>query len=53
MSKREKERERKREREREKEAYIHKIQIPIKIWCKIFDSVIMPIPLYGCDMGSQ
>ena len=25
----------------------HEIQIPIKIWGKIFDSVIMPIALYG------
>ena len=28
----------------------HKIQIPIKIWRNTFDSVIMPIALYGCEI---
>lgn len=28
----------------------YKLQIPIKIWLKIFDSVTLPIVLYGSDI---
>ncbi len=28
------------------------IEISLPIWCKIFDSVIQPIALYGSEVGS-
>lgn len=28
----------------------HKINIPITLWCKIFDSIIQPILLYGSEV---
>ena len=28
----------------------YNINIPISIWCKLFDSIIQPIPLYGSEI---